>query len=236
MRRLTCFTMFILLVACVPSAEPPPPRSGPIPTQAPTSTAPPPATLTLQPTLASDQYPKLAQFVLRPEDVPPDEAYFRSYFWSRADWSIPPLTKELTSSLEEQGSCALDCVKLEWTNSESPSRYVEISLTREESMQKAIQVSFDLCTSLLHDATLHWTTPWAPASFDDCRSEMQDTRFTPYTWILGFSAADVSGSVLIRASVSQLGGDDFGIHQDVLHTLLELQIEKLESLHFPVSP
>jgi hypothetical protein len=108
-------------------------------------------------------------------------------------------------------------------------------LIRAENKQKAIEASFELCSSLLHDATLHWTTPLAPTGFDDCRSEMNKSAFTPYTWILGFYGVDVYGSVLIVADVSQLGGSDWGVHADVLHTTLELQIEKLQSMNFPVS-
>lgn len=240
MRKYIYFAAVALLLAsCVSSVESPTPTY--TPTLAPTLTVTPVPTvsgsptimLTLQPTLSSEQYPKLADFVLRPDDVSPD-TYAYSIFWSGSDQSVPPLIEDLTASLEEQGLCSLDCVKLEWANSELPSRYIEISLMREENAQKAIKASFDLCTSLLHDATLHWTTPWAPANFGDCQSEM-DPKIgsTPYTWILGWSGADVYGSVLIIAHVIQ---NDHYVDVDIVHHLLGSQIEKLESMDFPVSP
>jgi len=240
MRKFICFaTAGLLLASCVPPVESPTPTY--TPTLAPTltvtpvpiATESPTVTPTLQPTLSSDQYPKLADFVLRRDDVSPD-TFAYSIFWSGSDQSVPPVTNDLSASLEEQGLCSLDCVKLKWANAELPSRYIEISLIREENAQKAIKASFDLCTSLLHDATLHWTTPWAPADFGDCQSEMDPKiGFTPYTWILGWSGADVYGSVLIVAHVIQ---NDHYVDFDIVHHLLGSQIEKLKSMDFPVRP
>jgi len=242
MRKFIRFTAVgLLLASCIPPVGSPTPTPTltltptSTVTAAPVATASPTITPTPQPTFSSDQYPKLADFVLRPEDVSPD-IYAYSIFWS-ADQSIPPVSKDLSASLEEQGLCSLDCAKLKWVSYELPSRYIEISLIREEKAQKAIKASFDLCTSLLHDATLHWTTPWAPADFHDCQSEMDPKiGFTPYTWILGWSAADVYGSVLIVAHVVQPGGGDHYVDIDILHHLLGSQIEKLKSMDFPVSP
>lgn len=185
-------------------------------------------------TLSSEQYPKLDDFVLRPEDVP-NNTYITLgfYLWSGSNQNIPPSTKDLTYSLKEKNLCRLDCVKIEWTNADS---YVDVSLIRSESMNAAIQDSFDLCTSALHQATLHWETPWAPASFDDCQSEMASKALTPYTWILGFNAADVYGSVLVVVNIRlEPVGDDFTVYPSVLHDLLELQIGKLNMLMFPIS-
>jgi hypothetical protein len=217
MKKILCFAATIILLQSCAS-----PVGSPSPTDIPTR----------QPTLSPEQYPKLADFVLRLEDVPPYLAYFRSYFWG-PDQSGSPQTEDLTSSLKEEDVCSFDCVRIKWT---AGSRYVGISLIRAENKQKAIEASFKLCSSQLHDATLHWTTPLAPTGFDDCRSEMDDPELTPYTWILGFYGVDVYDSVLIVADVSQLGGSDWGVHGDVLHAVLELQLKKLQSMNFPVSP
>lgn len=238
MKRILCFTaIFLFLKSCVSPFEfsraTDIPALAPTLTYTPVSTATPSPTVTptRQPTLPPKEYPKLADFVLQPKDVPPYLAYFRSYFWG-PDQSGFPRTEDLTSSLKKEGSCSLDCVRVEWT---SGSRYVGISLIRKADAQEAIQASFDLCTSSLQVATSHWTTPLAPTGFEECRSEMSYSAFTPYTWILGFYGVDVYGSVLIIADVSPLGGSDWGVHEDVLHTTLELQIEKLQSMNFPVS-
>jgi hypothetical protein len=214
------------------SGESPIIRAQPTFTQTPTIV--PAITNTSRPTLSPEQYPKLADLILRPEDVP-EHAYvnLRSYFWSGPDKTIPPLTNDITPSLKEENVCPLDCVAIEWTNS---NLFIDLSLIRKENGHKAIDASFEMCSNLLHDATLDWVTPLAPVNFDDCQSEMISKGFTPYTWMLGFNAADVYGPVLIVARVDLAGssGNDMTVYSYVLNSLLELQIEKLRTMDFPI--